>query len=272
MDFTGERILSSIGGRIALEHLHRYAIAQQMVEGKIVLDIASGEGYGSQLLSFAAAEVVGVDLSAEAVAYARARYVRPNLKFMAGSATAIPLDDLSVDAVVSFETIEHLADHELMISEIKRVMKPGGLLIISSPDKEFYSDATGHQNEFHVKELYRHEFEDLIRKNFRNHCFFYQGFFIGGIVFRDSPAKLESFTGSFHNIGKTTGLAHQYNLAICSDSPLSNLPENSALTNDSLYQSLETYFDKKIESIYSSKSYRIGNMIVRAIRLFLPRK
>src|SRR5690348_13511788 len=110
MDFTGERFVPHTEGDIQLEHMHRYVAARLLVQGKRVLDIACGEGYGSDLLSEAAASVVGVDIDEAAISHARQAYVRPNLKFLRGDAVAIPLGDSSVDVVVSFETIEHLAD------------------------------------------------------------------------------------------------------------------------------------------------------------------
>jgi len=63
------------------------------------------------------------------------------------------------DLVVSFETIEHHDEHEQMLAEVKRVLKPDGMAIISSPDKAIYTDKPEYHNSFHVKELYREEFE-----------------------------------------------------------------------------------------------------------------
>src|SRR5687768_2473380 len=124
LDFTGERYVPEIRGDIALEHLHRYLLAKQLVAGKTVLDIASGEGYGSSILAESAFKVAGVDISREAVSHAQAKYRAENLEFLLGSCSVIPLSDASVDVVVSFETIEHHDEHELMIKEIKRVLRP----------------------------------------------------------------------------------------------------------------------------------------------------
>lgn len=170
MEFTGERFIPTLPGDIRLEHLHRYEWCTAHIEGKRVLDIASGEGYGSYAMSRNAKSVVGVDISAEAVNHARAKYIdRTNLTFIEGSAASIPLPDHSVDIVVSFETIEHHDQHEEMMSEIRRVLTPDGLLIMSSPNKEIYSDlAGGDHNHFHVKELYFSEFDALIGRYFAN--------------------------------------------------------------------------------------------------------
>ena len=111
LTWTGERYVPEIAGEIRLEHVHRYLIARELVPGKRVLDIACGEGYGSAILSAAAAHVTGVDISPEAVAHASSKYARSNLVFCLGSCEAIPLEDHSVDVVVSFETIEHIERH-----------------------------------------------------------------------------------------------------------------------------------------------------------------
>lgn len=168
MDFTGERFLPTLPGDIRLEHFHRYHWCCNLAAGKRVLDIASGEGYGSNLLATVAQSVIGVDISDEAITHAKSVYSKTsNLSFVQGSAAKIPLPDHSVDMVVSFETIEHHTQHEEMISEIKRVLTDDGMLVISSPNKEIYSDlAGGNHNHFHVKELYFQELDQLLSKRF----------------------------------------------------------------------------------------------------------
>ncbi|NIJ67752.1 glycosyltransferase [Xanthomonas sp. 60] len=167
INFTGERFVPTEHGVIRQEHMHRYACCLPLVEGKAVLDIASGEGYGSAMLAARAKSVVGVDISNEAVKHAAVRYASiSNLDYVQGSAAAIPLASDSVDVVVSFETIEHLRGQEEMLSEIRRVLRPDGVLVMSSPNKEVYSDRAGYHNEYHVKELYLTEFTDLISRHF----------------------------------------------------------------------------------------------------------
>lgn len=168
MEFTGERFVPQVHGNIELEHLHRYLMACELAAGKDVLDIACGEGYGSARLSRCARQVYGVDISKETVTHAGKNYAADNIRFLVGSCEAIPLPDQSVDLVVSFETIEHHDKHEEMMIEIKRVLRPNGVVIISSPDKQVYSIEPNYKNPYHVKELFAEEFKELLSKHFKN--------------------------------------------------------------------------------------------------------
>src|ERR1700681_2117770 len=175
--FTGERFVPGCAGEIAYEHWHRYAFARRFAAGKRVLDAACGEGYGSALLGAVAPSVVGVDIDASAIAHASERYGEGDrVRFVTGSCSALPLPDASVDAVVSFETIEHLdaADQPPMLAEFARVLKPAGVLIISSPNKRLYSDARDYVNEFHRHELYRDGLAALLAKAFPAQRWFHQ--------------------------------------------------------------------------------------------------
>jgi glycosyltransferase involved in cell wall biosynthesis/SAM-dependent methyltransferase len=141
-----------------------------------------------------------------------------------GDCRCIPLPAGSVDVVVSFETIEHIAEQELFLSEIRRVLRPLGVLIISSPDKENYSEKTGHKNPFHAKELYHKEFEELLGGFFAQIQVLAQRVALGSFV---APAKAGGFTecgvyrGDWGKIefrqATTDGV---YSLAVCSDAPL----------------------------------------------------
>ena len=111
LSFTGERFLPDLPGEMWAEHWHRYHFVLPMLTGKNVLDVASGEGYGSALMATTAATVSGVDVSPEAVAHARAAYTtRQNLTFTEGSCAKLPFGDGTFDVVVSFETIEHILE------------------------------------------------------------------------------------------------------------------------------------------------------------------
>jgi SAM-dependent methyltransferase len=166
LTFTGERFVPgdpNAKGEMWYEHWHRYHYVLPLVAGKSVLDVACGEGYGSALMSRHAANVHGVDISAEAIAHGRNAYAdRANLQLIEASCTQLPFEAAQFDVVVSFETIEHILEQAAFLAEIKRVLKPEGVLILSCPNKAEYSDKRGFQNEFHVKELYRPELKTLL--------------------------------------------------------------------------------------------------------------
>lgn len=165
--FTGERFTPECVREIWYEHMHRYALATRLCAGKRVLDAACGEGYGTAMLATVASEAVGVDVDHEAVAHARQRYAgQPGLGFQQADVTRLPFDDAHFDVVVSFETLEHLENQAGMLAEFERVLAPGGFVFISSPDKAVYSEEQGSENPFHVRELYRHELEQLLSTHF----------------------------------------------------------------------------------------------------------
>lgn len=167
LEFTGERFTPECVGEIWLEHWHRYLFAERFSSDKEVLDLACGEGYGSHVLASRAKRVVGMDVSDKAVQHARSRYGQDSaLEFLVGDGQSLPFDDASFDLVVSFETIEHVTEQESFIKEFRRVLRPDGMLIISSPNRKTYSDDRNYQNEFHVKEFYRSEFEDFLTRHF----------------------------------------------------------------------------------------------------------
>ncbi len=166
LEFTGERLTSAAHGQVEIEHFHRYFLARDLCRGKDVLDIASGEGYGSALLAQVARSVVGVEIVPAIAAHAARSYPRRNLRFVAGDARAIPLRDGAVDVVVSFETIEHLYEHDRFVAEIKRVLRPGGVVIVSTPERDVYSPYNSSANPYHCHELTKQEFLRLLNPAF----------------------------------------------------------------------------------------------------------
>ena len=150
-------------GIVAL-HLKRYEFALPWCRGAEVLDAGCGVGYGSAFLSEAAERVVGVDRDEPAIAYARARYGGPNVEFQVGDVAALDLPDTSFDAVCAFETIEHLDDAGAFVGEVARVLRPGGVFLVSTPRAD--ETTTTPANPFHRVELSRADFESLLRRFF----------------------------------------------------------------------------------------------------------
>ena len=198
--FTGERFIPGVPGEIAYEHCHRYAFARQFARGRRVLDAACGVGYGSALMADTAADVLGIDIDAGVVADAVASYAsRRNLRFETASVTAIPLPDASVDLVVSFETIEHIgADDQLrMLAEFARVLAPGGLLILSSPNRVEYSELRNYQNPFHVHELDRDGLAQLLHGDFPAQQWYRQRRYLGSALWADAAGPgFEALAGN----------------------------------------------------------------------------
>ncbi|HUH91971.1 MAG TPA: methyltransferase domain-containing protein [Casimicrobiaceae bacterium] len=206
--FTGERFLPGCAGEIAYEHWHRYAFARRFVEGKRVLDAACGEGYGTALLGTVAASAIGVDIDMASIDHAVAAYAQgKRIRFIASSCTGLPLPSASIDVVVSFETIEHLAagDQLAMLIEFARVLAPGGLLIMSSPNKRLYSDERQYVNKYHLHELYRSDLARLLATRFPAQRWHHQrlSFWSGIWAEREADIPLgsaEAWVGDGHEV------------------------------------------------------------------------
>jgi ubiquinone/menaquinone biosynthesis C-methylase UbiE len=222
--WTGERLVTTCHRPLVYEHLHRYALVFGLAKRKRVLDIACGEGYGANLLARVASKVIGVDLDAGTIAHAKAKYRRRNLHFLQGSCTEIPCEDHSVDLVASFETIEHISEHDRFLSEIKRVIAPGGILVISSPHKAEYQKVSEAANPFHEAELDHDEFVQLITKTFKHCVTAKQRLVIGSWIAPDAPSARVSaatFRGWFDGIDIESGVYRGlYSIAVCSDRAL----------------------------------------------------
>ena len=272
---TGERLMTDNRTDNATEHLHRYALACALARGLDTLDIACGEGYGSNLLALHAASVVGVDVSPDAVAHAARRYDRKGLRFLHGSAIAIPLPNASVDLVVSFETLEHLDDHDGMLAEIRRVLRRGGTLIMSSPDKRYYSDAPGYTNPYHVRELYCDEFRTLIRRHFQHSHLMFQRIGHGSMIVPEHPASgFHEYRGGFTGFSVGTELQESmYNIALASDVPIANLPISFWDSTSSYRQHVRqlegevAVAQQELATVHKSLATRVGNFVTAPLSL-----
>ena len=259
---TGERLEFYGYSDVTIEHLHRYAVANDFVKNKVVLDIASGEGYGSYILSKSASKVIGVDIDKEVVIEAQKKYLKDNLIFTVGSADNIPLESSSIDVVVSFETIEHHDKHDEMLMEIKRVLKHDGILIMSSPDKEYYSDKIGQLNKFHVKELYLKEFKFLINKYFEFSTYYFQkSYNYNSFISCDESYKeVEIYSGDNMLIQKEK-IVPLYNLVLASN--FSNYSLKTSIFEGSKIKNLELnkLIEQKCYTIYDSTTFKVGKFL-----------
>ena len=242
MPFTGERLVTTVATINTVEHLHRYGLAIDLCDGKVVLDIASGEGYGSSLLAKKALRVYGVDISSEAVDHASKKYQAANLKFLQGRADAIPVADHEIDLAVSFETLEHHDLHDEMMRELRRVLQADGLLIISTPDKRYYSEEPKYKNEFHVKELYEAEFRDLLERHFPNVRVMHQRVLYASVIEPEAcDSGIDLYKGDYGKISKIRGIEKApYLVALASDG---NLPP----LNPSLFDGTAIHLDMQLK-------------------------
>ena len=243
LEWTGERYIPTakpeeVGAEIHYEHLHRYYFAAQFVKGKVVLNLGCGEGYGSYILSKYAKKVVGVDIDDKSIKHASSTYIRSNLEYRVGSVTSIPVDGEEIfDAVICFEVLEHIAEHEEMLQEVKRVLKKDGIFVVSTPNKKVYSDEPNYQNPFHVKELYFDEFKALLGRYFKHIYFFGQRVYPSSQIWcltedndRSSEFVIERGERSFVRV-EAERKEPMYFIAIASDSPLKEIDYRSYLTD-----------------------------------------
>jgi len=244
LEFTGERFTPECEREIWYEHLHRYAVAAQWCSQKRTLDAACGEGYGAALLAASAESVEAVDLSEKAITHARQRYGDvTGLSFHVADCTALPFPDQEFDRIVSFETLEHLTEQEQLLTEFRRVLKADGVLVLSSPDKAVYTDQQKTENEYHVKELYRDELEDLLGRHFPAYSLLGQKlsfhsaiWSLGGV----ESVTLDQVSEDKLASAKTISQAPMYLLALCA-AEQSCLPD----TSGKLW-----LFDDEAESVY----------------------
>jgi len=150
------------------EHRSRYHFANNYVAGRTVLDIACGTGFGGPILlrQGKAARVIGMDMSWDGLMQARRELV-PGYHLCRADGTRLPLPDGALDAITSFETLEHIPRYEDFVAELRRVLSPGGVLILPTPNALYTRPVDGvPRNPFHVREFTPGELRALLGEHF----------------------------------------------------------------------------------------------------------
>jgi SAM-dependent methyltransferase len=181
LPLTGERTIPGLAEENYWFRRHEvvYERLAPRCAGRDVLEAGCGEGYGADLIAGVARRVIGLDYDESAVAHVRARY--PRVEMMHGNLAELPLPDGAVDIVVNFQVIEHLWDQAQFVAECFRVLRPGGALLMSTPNRITFSPGRDTPvNPFHTRELNAAELTELLTA---------AGF------------SLESMLGVFHGAG-----------------------------------------------------------------------
>ena len=173
-------------GLIISEHRGRYLWAAQLAEGLRVLDAGCGTGYGLKLIEEGGASgVVGVDIAEEAVARAAELNDSELVEVLQADVGALPFADDTFDLVVCFETLEHLDEQERAIRELRRVLRPAGLLAISSPNREVYPPG----NPYHTHEFVPEELEQALASEFTNVRLYRQSPWLSAAILDDEQSR-----------------------------------------------------------------------------------
>jgi len=220
-EFTGERVIPGhVNDDLWAEHVARYALATRFAQGRRVLDLGCGTGYGTADLAQVASAAVGVDLAPDAIDYAVSHF--PAARFLACSASAVPFPSASFDLVTAFEVIEHLRDWRALLAEAHRVLEPNGLLIVSTPNTRYYAEtrAKSGPNPFHEHEFEFQEFQTALREFFPHVQILFQDrveafAFYDGVGTRGTEAELARASGDPE--------AANFFIGVCSCAPLPEL-------------------------------------------------
>ncbi len=241
------------------EHVTRYLAVKPIVNSKTVLDIASGSGYGTKILAESAKFVYGIDVNEVAVNYSRKNYASKNTKYLVGNAETIPLEDNTVDVVVTFETIEHIKNYRKFLDEISRVLKPDGLLIISTPNDVEFAEG----NHFHLHEFKYDELVALLRKYYKNIDSYFQSTWKYVAIGTEDELSHDT-NGTVLNLTKKTRDQHLYFYLLCSNRKISEKIKHIAAIgehySDRQLQEKDTNREKKISHL-SSEVERLNNSL-----------
>lgn len=174
-------------------HLSRYHFAGSYCQADLALDVASGIGYGSEVLSTFAEEVIGCEISKDAVRCGQKSSKKKNLSFFVVDAHKLPFAEGTFQIIASFETIEHLPNHELFLSECNRVLKKNGVFICSTNNRNILTaNFKRPLNPFHIHEFNQKEFDSILRQ-------YFDGVELYGQIFLGSISRLKNLV--YHTFG-----------------------------------------------------------------------
>ncbi|MGN7832166.1 class I SAM-dependent methyltransferase [Pseudoxanthomonas sp. 22568] len=170
LESTGERMIEDAyaqtpeGRVILMMHLASYGFAEKYCNGKDVLDLGCGSGYGTARIAGVARSACGVDVSKDAVAFAQARHASSNLAYRTIEADSpLPFDDSKFDVVLSFQVIEHVKDDSSYLLEARRVLRPRGIIIVITPDRRHRLLPWQRPwNRWHLREYSRADLEEKV--------------------------------------------------------------------------------------------------------------
>ncbi len=265
-----ERFIPSNGSSpiIAIEHWHRYIAIAPYLKDKVVLDLACGSGYGTNLIAKNSKKTIGIDIDFKTTKQAKKTYIQQNITFLHGSGTKIPLKNHCLDTAVSFETLEHfdVEEQKIFLKEILRVLKTDGILFISTPnlDSPNYKNI---DNQFHKKEFHFGEFQTFLKNYFKRVQILGQDFrFCSEITNNNSnndakefgsTAKINRFNyPNFNSLNSSNSKITKFLIGVCSNSEIFDF-ENSCLIDQKNYllKDISSHNQALTESLKHSQEY-----------------
>ena len=167
--FDGDSLPLDPSSDFFLDHVSRYWWAAEQLKGNTVLDCACGHGYGSYILASHAAQVLGVDLNPHSLKEASSHFKKQNLKFAEQNILKLKEMNQKFDAVTAFEVIEHIPPEttDLFLEGISTILKPNGVLLISTPNHDVVLKSGVHVPEFHINNFRAPELRSALKRHFK---------------------------------------------------------------------------------------------------------
>jgi 2-polyprenyl-3-methyl-5-hydroxy-6-metoxy-1,4-benzoquinol methylase len=231
IDLSGERYDPRYphANSVAVEHRARYHLATSLANGVRVLDAGCGLGYGATTMAQAGAKTVDAIDANHGVIEVAARKNPAGVRFRVGDVKHLPYADASFDLVVCFEVLEHLVEHDELLAEFKRVLRPEGRLLISTPNKGIYPSG----NPWHLRELTKAQFDAVLRAHFANVRVLGQQLHLATLLassdVQQAAGPSQMLDADVLKLSGTTAGGEMYSVAIASDGELPPTPSVIAL-------------------------------------------